>query len=63
MRAWICLALLTLMAMPAVSATGQARVETLCPAFARPCDCVWHARDCLPTCRIQPRIECAPASP
>jgi hypothetical protein len=43
-----------------VSVEAEARVKAACPAFGRPCDCVWHVRDCLPTCHIEPRIECSP---
>ena len=38
----------------------QADVKRTCPEFGRPCDCPWHVRDCLPSCHIRPRLECAP---
>ena len=37
----------------------QADVKRTCPEFGRPCDCAWHVRDCLPSCHIRPRLECA----
>jgi hypothetical protein len=59
MRLWIWLTFLFLTAL-ALSDAGQARVSTPCPAFGYPCECSWHERDCLPTCHIQPQIECGP---
>ena len=46
----------------ALSLEAQARVDTLCTAFGRTCDCPGYVRDCLPTCHIQPRIKCDPVS-
>jgi hypothetical protein len=40
------------------AAMGEGKVATPCPVFGSPCECQWHVRDCLPTCHIQPRIEC-----
>lgn len=44
----------------AVSVEAEARVNSTCPEFGRPCECVWHSRDCLPACHIEPRIDCSP---
>ena len=44
----------------AFSMEAEARVETPCTAFGRPCDCPWYMRDCLPTCHIAPQIKCEP---
>jgi hypothetical protein len=43
-----------------ISVVAEARVKSACPEFGRPCECVWHIRDCLPACHIEPRIECSP---
>jgi hypothetical protein len=61
MRSLIVFALFVFMA-PAlvVSVEDEARVKSSCPEFGRPCECVWHGRDCLPICQIEPRIECSP---
>lgn len=58
MRLLLLSALLTL--TPALLMEAQARVETPCAAFGRICDCQWYVRECLPTCHLQPQIECTP---
>jgi hypothetical protein len=44
----------------ALSTETQATVRSFCLGFGLPCECPWHVRDCIPTCRIQPYLECAP---
>jgi hypothetical protein len=58
MRLLLISALLTLMS--ALLMAAQAKVETPCSAFGRICECEWYVRDCLPTCHLQPQIECKP---
>jgi hypothetical protein len=61
MPALIVFALLAFMASTLVVSVGaEARVKSACPEFERPCECVWYVRDCVPTCHIEPRIECSP---
>ena len=54
--------LVLLTAASAVSTEGQARARGTCPGFGSPCECAWHARDCIPACAIRPQVECPPAS-
>jgi hypothetical protein len=50
MPSLIVFALFALMAsMLVVSVEAEARMKSACPEFGRPCECVWHVRDCLPT--------------
>lgn len=57
----IVFALFALMAsMLVASVEADARVRSACPGAGRPCECAWHVRDCLPTCHIQPRLQCSP---
>ena len=42
------------------AAMGEGKVETPCPTLGNPCGCAWQVRNCVPTCHIQPRLECAP---
>jgi hypothetical protein len=63
MRSSILVALLAMTtAMLTVSIEARARVDTRCTAFGRTCGCPLYVRDCLPTCHLQPRIKCDPAS-
>jgi hypothetical protein len=62
MRASISLALLAVTTMLTLSGAGRANVKAPCSTFARPCDCAWHVRVCLPTGHIEPRMECTPTS-
>ena len=61
MRTWFWLTLLAFVATLTLSDMAQARVNTPCPMFARPCECAWQKRDCPPTCHIQLRFACASA--
>jgi hypothetical protein len=58
MRLLLLSVLLTLTS--AVSIEAHAGVETPCAALGRICDCQWYVRECLPTCHLQPQIECTP---
>lgn len=60
MRSWISLVLLAFLATLALSNTGLAKVNTVCPDFGGLCECAWHVRDCPPTCHMQQRLECGP---
>jgi hypothetical protein len=62
MRSFISAALLLFTATFAPRGVGGANAETQCLAAGRPCACVWHVRDCAPTCLISPRFECAPTN-
>jgi hypothetical protein len=42
------------------AAMGQGKLETPCAMLGSPCGCVWRITSCLPTCHIQPRLECVP---
>jgi hypothetical protein len=42
------------------AAMGERKVETPCAMLGSPCGCAWHISGCLPTCQIQPRLECTP---
>jgi hypothetical protein len=53
-RIW--LAFLTLLALLTFTGASQAKIKTTCFAFGQPCECAWFVRDCLPTCRIKPRL-------
>ena len=57
---WFAL-LAFMLAAIAHSTAVQASEKRSCPEFGWPCDCQWYVRDCLPTCHIQPRIECTPS--
>jgi hypothetical protein len=56
---WFTLLAFTL-ATIALSTEVQASMKGFCPVFGRPCECPWHRLHCLPTCHIQPRLECNP---
>ena len=43
-----------------LSVEAQAGVQMPCAAFGRICGCPSFVRDCLPTCHLQPQIECTP---
>jgi hypothetical protein len=61
MPSLIVFAFFALMAPTLVASVEvDARVRSACPEFGRPCECARHVRECLPTCHIQPRIECSP---
>jgi hypothetical protein len=59
MRLWSSLTLLAFLATLAPSGDGRAKVNKPCLEVGRPCECLSPVRNCLPTCHIQPRLECA----
>jgi hypothetical protein len=62
MRSFIPAAFLLFTATFVLWGVGAANADSHCLAFGRPCACVWHARECLPTCHIAPRLECEPTN-
>jgi len=53
------LALAAAVSIVAHSPTVQTRAEVFCTS-ERPCNCSYYVSFCVPTCHMDPRLECGP---